>query len=63
MIGYKDRTWCPKHIWETCSRHQGCYRPLTDKDRKEAEEWWGGSDFPISIFAGKPNCHIPIKVK
>lgn len=62
MIGYMDRTWCPMAINQHCSRSQGCYRAFTEEDRKNAIKWWGGEDFPISVFSGKPNCFIPVSV-
>jgi hypothetical protein len=60
MIGYKDRAWCPLSVNTLCSRRQGCYRALTEEDRKAAEEWWGGPDFPIAVFSNIPDCFVPI---
>jgi hypothetical protein len=45
-MGYKDRTWCCE---PTCRGK--CGRPyFTEEDRKAAEKWWGGKDFPISYL-------------
>jgi hypothetical protein len=53
MICYKDMTFCPFH--ETC--HNPCFRALTNQVRAAAEEWWGDSGAPISVFADVPKCH------
>lgn len=60
MIGYKDRTWCPMRINLRCARSQGCYRAFTQEDQKNAEEWWGGKDFPIAQYSVEPECFIPL---
>lgn len=59
MICYKDRTWCPLSINQHCSRRQGCYRAFTEEDRKAAEEWWGGPNFPIAHYSEQPDCFVP----
>lgn len=59
---YKDRTWCPKRYSDRCNRSQGCYRVLTKEDQIAAENWWGNRNFPISIFAEKPECFVSIPV-
>lgn len=61
MIGYMDRTWCPKRINQDCARRQGCYRAFTEQDQKAAEEWWGDVDFPICVYSQKPDCFVPLR--
>lgn len=56
MMSFKDRTWCPMRINLRCARREGCYRAFTSEDQKAAEKWWGGPDFPISVFAQEPEC-------
>lgn len=53
MLAYKDRTFCP---YDKCSFFPKCPRALTDKVKQDAIQWWGGDDFPIAMFAGKPKC-------
>jgi hypothetical protein len=58
MIGYKDRTWCNA---KTCTKFNTCDRALTDEVDARAKKWWGGDDYPISIFM-KPeelDCYEP----
>jgi len=54
MICYKDKTFC--EFYKECKLGNGCDRALTDKLKKEAEEWWGSGEFPISYFIEKPDC-------
>lgn len=62
MMGYLDRTWCPKSINRRCARRKGCYRAFTSEDQKHAEAWWGGEDFPICVYSEEPECFVPIPV-
>lgn len=43
-MGYKDRTWCAS---PNCKNE--CGRQLTEQDRLDAIQWWGGDSFPISM--------------
>ncbi len=54
MICYRDMTFCP--FWIDCKEGKLCSRALTEEVEKEAEEWYGGSDAPISFFSKKPDC-------
>ena len=58
-MGYKDKTWC---TFNTCARHgRNCDRALTDDVKREAKRWWGGDDFPISIYMEPPECFKPVE--
>ena len=43
MISYKDRAFCASEVKE-----HTCDREFTKKDAKEAEIWWGGTDYPVA---------------
>jgi hypothetical protein len=42
-MGYGDRTYCSSKV-----KVHTCGREFTDEDRKNAERWWGGKDFPVA---------------
>jgi hypothetical protein len=44
MICYKDQAYCSSKV-----KVHTCGREFTEKDRKNAEEWWGGKDFPLCL--------------
>lgn len=44
MLCFKDRTWCSN---PDCDN--SCGRKFTEKDRKDAIEWWGGENPPIAF--------------
>lgn len=48
MMGYKDRMWCSRYLSGECVNHN-CIRAFTEKDRKDAQYWWDGEDFPLGI--------------
>jgi len=54
MISYKDRTYCI--YYKECIVGEGCPRALTPEVEKQAKEWWGSGNAPISIFANEPQC-------
>jgi hypothetical protein len=41
---YKDRTFCGSQV-----DNHTCGREFTEEDRKGAEAWWGGKDYPLAI--------------
>lgn len=49
MIGYRDRTYCGSDVKE----HE-CGAEFTEQDAINAEEWWGGPDYPVAyaFFCG-----------
>jgi hypothetical protein len=54
MICFKDRTFCTE---SSCKNFGPCPRSLTEEVRAEGVKWWGGEDFPICLFHGKPKCY------
>lgn len=62
MISYKGRTFCKA---ENCKKFYGCPRALTTDVIKRAEQWWGGPDAPISVFAEPEelDCFDPVQEK
>ena len=46
------KTWC--EYFETCKKGKNCDLALTKLVEIEAQIWWGGTDFPISVFSEKP---------
>ena len=55
MITYKDKTWC---TFSKCKNSKECKRFLTDKDKEEADKWWGKLDgTPIMVYLDKPDCY------
>ena len=55
MICYRDMTFCP---YSACE-HFGdglCPRSLTKSVLRSAEAWWGGKDFPLSLYNERPSC-------
>ena len=53
MISFRDMTFCRE---KDCSCFGTCFRSLTDKVHEDAKDWWGGDDYPIAVFVGKPTC-------
>jgi hypothetical protein len=45
MIGYKDRTYCGSDV-----KVHTCGRDFTEQDAIDAEEWWGGKDYPVAYM-------------
>lgn len=43
MICYRDRAFCASDV-----KKHTCGREFTEEDRKGAEEWWGGKDYPVA---------------
>ena len=56
MICFRGMTFCPFH--EDCANAENCPYPLTEEAERQAREWWGGDDAPISRFMEKPDCHV-----
>ena len=53
MICYKDRSYCSDKV-----KIHTCGREFTEQDAKDAEKWWGGTDYPVaygSFCAEKPS--------
>ena len=59
MICYKDKTFCTFYL--KCFHGDFCSCSLTPKVLKEADEWWGKPDAPISTFSTIPNCFHELK--
>ena len=55
MLSYKDRTYCT--FYEGYIHKSYCIRPLTREVIEAAEQWWGNSSPPISIYLNKPSCY------
>lgn len=47
---YKDMTFCP--FWKDCAKGRECFRALTDKVNRGAEEL----ALPICQFSKEPSC-------
>ena len=45
MISYKDRIYCCSDV-----EVHTCGREFTEQDAKDAEEWWGGKDYPVAYM-------------
>jgi len=50
---YKNMTFC---VFEECTLYQDCGRRLTEKDKKDAIEWFGSDEAIIQIYLDKPYC-------
>lgn len=44
MICYKDQTYCASNV-----KQHTCGREFTEQDKKDAERWWGGKDYPVAF--------------
>lgn len=51
---YRDMTFC--EFWRDCAEGDACDRALTAQVQADADEWWGGDDYPIMVFAERPEC-------
>ena len=56
MICFRDMTFCP--FYEDCAIAEHCDFPLTEEVERQAREWWGSDDAPISQWTEKPDCHV-----
>ena len=58
MITYKDKTWC---TFSECKHSKDCKSFLTNKIKKDANEWWDKSKqhapTPIMTYLTKPDCY------
>lgn len=67
MVSFKDMTFCNakdcEHFGDREIDPDLCFRSLTDKVKKEAEEWYGNDQYPIRIFTEKPECYTPKSVE
>lgn len=59
MICYLDMTFCTEEKCKYFS-NEACDRALTEKRKKDAQDWWGSDDqyAPIAIFGNRPNCYV-----
>ena len=56
MMCYKDSTFC--EYYKRCWDGGNCGRALTPQVIKNAEEWWGDDNPPVSVFTEKPDCFV-----
>ena len=55
MESYRDMTFCS--FWKECKDGEACWRALTDKIVKEAEEA-EKEGLPVCQFVYKPDCFV-----
>ena len=58
MAGFRDRTWCEQYA--ECAHGATCPKALTPEVIAQAQEWWGGTAAPVSVFISAPGCFTPI---
>ena len=51
MLHFRDKTFCSAQCKNT-----ECHRNITEKVKKEAENWWGGPNPPIATSDFSPSC-------
>ena len=56
MICYKDKTFCT--YYKECRDGISCHRAFTPYEFEQAKKWWGGDNFPLSVFQNKPKCFV-----
>jgi hypothetical protein len=58
MISYRDMTFCIA----SCTNRE-CPRQYNADVRREAYEWWGNDNFPVSLsdFSGNCDEYTPLK--
>jgi hypothetical protein len=51
MLCFRDKSFCSAD----CSSYS-CDRKFTNKDKVEAERWWGGEDAPVAFMDFSKDC-------